>query len=174
MRKPVNDITYDQLVASVTYDAQAGVFYRASSLGGVSIGSIAGGLHANGYVMMNVSKRKVLAHRMAWLWVYGYLPNAEIDHINGNKADNRISNLRIASRCENQMNVAITVANTSGIKGVCYNKLASKWQAYIQANNKRHYLGLFSSKENAAEAYRVAEKQLHGEFAANLRAGRKG
>lgn len=58
MRKPVNDITYDQLVASVTYDAQSGLFYRESSLGGVSIGSLAGGVHANGYVMMNIAKEK--------------------------------------------------------------------------------------------------------------------
>lgn len=111
---------------------------------------------------------------MAWLWTYGFLPEGEIDHINGDKQDNRVSNLRLASRCENQMNVPITAANTSGIKGVCYNKLAKKWQAYIQANNQRHYLGVFSSKEKAAEAYRIAEENLHGEFAANLRAGRKG
>lgn len=174
MKKPINNVTHEQLISPVYYEEISGLFFRSSSKGGVSVGSLAGGLHANGYLMMNIAKRKVLAHRMTWLWCYGWLPECEIDHINGNKLDNRISNLRLASRCENQMNVPITSANTSGIKGVCYNKSAGKWQAQIQANNKRFYLGLFSSKDDAALAYLSAEKKLHGDFAANLRAGRKG
>lgn len=174
MRKPVNNVTYDQLVSSVNYDEKTGLFIRASSKGGVAIGSPAGGLHANGYIMMNISNRKVLAHRMAWLWCYGFLPDTEIDHVNGDRIDNRISNLRLVSRCENQMNVLRTKANTSGIKGVCYNKLAGKWQANIQANNERYHLGLFATKEDAGTAYSEAEEKLHGEFAANLRAGRNG
>jgi hypothetical protein len=92
-------------------------------------------------------------------------PNGQIDHINGDRLDNRICNLRVASHAENQRNSRRPTANTSGIKGVSWDKRESKWQANIRVNNKMINLGRFNNKEDAAAVYRAAALRYHGDFA---------
>lgn len=128
-------------------------------------GSVAGTQRSNGYLIISISGRRFYAHRIASLYMTGEWPEADIDHINGDRADNRFANLREATRSQNNFNAGPQKNNTSGRKGVCWNKRASKWQASIKKNNIQIYLGVFGSIDAAASAYEQAAKELHGEFA---------
>jgi len=88
-----------------------------------------------------------------------------VDHANGVRSDNRISNLRLATKAENTQNQKITKRNTSGYKGVSYIKSRSTWDARIMKNRKVYWLGAFKSKEEAFAAYQKAAQDLHGDFA---------
>lgn len=90
--------------------------------------------------------------------------NLVVDHINGNALDNRVSNLREASRSQNMWNRRKNKNGTSLYKGVCWHKQHNKWIANIQVNKKRYFIGLFDSEEDAAEAYKNREKLEYGEF----------
>jgi hypothetical protein len=88
-----------------------------------------------------------------------------VDHINGNKLDNRKCNLRICTRAENNRNRGLNRNNTSGFRGVIWLKTDKRWEARIKSNGKTLYLGRFDTAEFAAEAYKIAAKELYGEFA---------
>jgi len=118
----------------------------------------------SGYVTIKFMKKTTTVHRIVFLYHHGYLPK-EIDHINGNKSDNRIENLRDATHCQNMMNIKKYSLNTSGYKGVRLHKKAKKWIAEIKQNNKYHYLGLFDCPKKAYEVYCNKALELHGEFA---------
>jgi len=105
------------------------------------------------------------AHRLAWLYVHGEWPPEQLDHINGQRDDNRVENLRSATRAENAGNSKRRADNTSGFKGVYWNAQRSKWQAKIRRGQLEKHLGLFVCKEDAAEAYRRAAADVFGEFA---------
>jgi len=117
-----------------------------------------------GYVVMKFMKRTITVHRIIFLYHHGYLPKY-IDHINGDKADNRIENLRDVTHCQNMMNIKKYSLNTSGYKGVSFHKRSQKWVAQIKFNKKHLYLGLFDQPEKAYEAYCFKAKELHGEYA---------
>jgi hypothetical protein len=91
--------------------------------------------------------------------------NLQVDHINGNTLDNRRCNLRTCTQAQNAQNRPKSSANKSGYKGVSINKVTGKWIAVIVSNRVRFYLGSFSTREEAKEAYNAACKRLHGEFA---------
>ena len=112
-----------------------------------------------GYVANN---RGLYLHR----FIFDNLPKGlQIDHINGNKLDNRRSNLRFCTQSQNNMNQKLSKVNISGFKGIYWRKDKNKWQAQIQINYKVFYLGLFKNKFEAAETYNEAAKQYFGEFA---------
>ncbi|MBD5703291.1 HNH endonuclease [Citrobacter freundii] len=113
---------------------------------------------ANGYGM-------VLAHRAAWAIYYGQLPHQHIDHIDGDKQNNRITNLRLCTHNQNQHNQGIRKTNKSGFKGVSFTKALNKWQAQICCNSKVKHLGFYECKVEAAHAYDIAAMEFHGEFA---------
>lgn len=113
-----------------------------------------------GYVAGQIKRRTVRAHRAAWAVMFGYWPPEDIDHINGNRADNRISNLRSVSRAENGRNQCVRNTNTSGVLGVHWHKKAGKWAAEVTFNGKSRHLGLFDNLDDAAEARRRAEAGL--------------
>lgn len=96
--------------------------------------------------------------------IAGTPPSAQTDHIDGNGINNRRSNLRDATPSQNMHNQRISAANTSGAKGVYFNKATGKWQAQIHLGGKKHYLGRFSSVAEAAAAYSSASTHFHGEF----------
>lgn len=130
------------------------------------IGAAAGYIHRHGYIEIEFRGRVYQAHRLAWLFVYGCWPKYEVDHINGVRNDNRINNLRDATKSQNQHNRKRWSKKTSSRhKGVCFHKATGKWVADIQCNHKRVHLGLFVSEEDAAKAYKLAAIKLHGEFA---------
>jgi hypothetical protein len=87
-----------------------------------------------------------------------------IDHINGNTLDNRKANLRICTRAENNCNIKRRKNNTSGYKGVSFDKRKKKWSAYISKNYKHYFLGYFVTPEEAYIAYCKASKKYHGEY----------
>lgn len=141
----------------VEYNAETGVITRR----GIPVCAKRG----NGYISLNIAGTQMYAHRVAWLFVHGYLPSGDIDHINRDKKDNRICNLREASRSENQRNHPLTPANTSGYKGVRRNKKSMKWVAFMRINKKQTHLGSFSNLEDALAARRKAEDRHCGQFA---------
>lgn len=116
-------------------------------------------LHSQGYVCGSVNGYHCLAHRAAWVVFHGQWPNF-IDHINGNKADNRIVNLRAVSRVENQRNLKLMRSNTSGVSGVGVSLNGSRWLARIWDGNKQVSLGVFDTFDEAVAARRAAESRL--------------
>ena len=101
-----------------------------------------------------------LAHRLAWMYMYGNFPPDEIDHINGVRDDNRIINLRAVSHAENAKNQRINSTNTSGVTGVSWNKAAQKWKAQVRQDNKTLYFGIYSNFLDAICARKSAEHIL--------------
>ncbi len=115
-----------------------------------------------GYVEIQIDGRRYKAHRLAWLYVYGYFPDHQIDHIKENKTDNRIKMLRVATRSQNKMNVGITNANNSGIKGVY--RHGNRWIAQAQIDGKKYRLGSYKDKHEAGRIYDSFCLIKYGEF----------
>ena len=122
-------------------------------------------LLANGYPHGEILGQQHRAHRVIWTMVHGREPKDHIDHINGDRADNRIVNLREADASENNYNSGRRAHNKSGYKGVIWYRTRSTWRAEIRANGQRRNLGYFDTPEKAALAYDAAARQMHGEFA---------
>jgi hypothetical protein len=115
---------------------------------------------AKGYLVGDISGKTMRAHRVAWAIHYGEWPKAEIDHINGDRADNRISNLRDVSRIVNMRNVELSPKNTSGHNGVHWDRRERKWRARIRINSKLKCLGYFHDINDAVKARKNAEYNL--------------
>ena len=147
------------------YDPPTDLFrWRYSPKNGMKPWDVAGNIDRQGYVQIKVGGKVKMAHRLAWLYVYGDLPE-QIDHCNMNRADNRISNLREADNSRNSMNKRMQSNNTTGFKGVTYHKGTKKFHAKIQANGLRKSLGYYETAEQAHHAYIIASGELHGQFA---------
>lgn len=114
---------------------------------------------ANGkrYVQVVIQGRKYYAHRLIWVLVHGGLPDEDIDHINGDGTDNRLANLRRASRTENSRNMRRSSSNSSGYTGVTWHKKANAWLAQIVVGSKNIYLGVFKDIDSAVKARSDAE-----------------
>lgn len=121
-------------------------------------------LDAAGYRVGRINHQAVKAHRVIWAMAHGAWPDGEIDHINGDPADNRICNLRICTSSQNKMNQGLRRNKRSRYRGVSFSRAAMKWAATIQAGGKRKHIGLFESEEDAAKAYDAAAQSLHGSF----------
>lgn len=144
------------------YDPETGVLVRKFKGGHRRV---AGAKRANGdYSKVAFNGREYPAHRLIWWLVYGALPDKFIDHINGDKSDNRLSNLRLATDAENKRNVGPRSHNTSGFKGVSYDRQTGRWLAHATFNGKGVHLGRHASKEAAAEAYQNFARRNHGPF----------
>tara|TARA_R100000329_G_scaffold107285_1_gene88046 strand:- start:86 stop:643 length:558 start_codon:yes stop_codon:yes gene_type:complete len=154
------------------YDPSSGLITRAIDManGKYKKGDIAGGPHGKPgeqYWRVWVNGQEIRGNRLAWLLHHGKDPGPEfvVDHINGNRLDNSIKNLRLATIAENNRNRRIGENNTSGFKGVYMTRLENKpYCARINVNGIDKYLGAFKTKEEAALAYAEASNQYHGEF----------
>jgi len=157
-------ITPERLRALLAYDPETGHFtWRVPLSRRIRPGDRAG--YANdGYLLVRIDRRNYRGHRLAWLYTFGEWPNGDLDHINCDRADNRISNLREATRSQNQANMRRPRHNTSGFKGASFHQRKGKWQAIIQKDGKTLYLGLFPTAADAHAAYCAAAQELHGEF----------
>lgn len=155
------ELTQDDLKARLNYDPDTGEFTWLVIKGNINKEGRAGTLGPDGYLQIKVNWRSYKAHRLAWLYIHGEFPEQYIDHINGDRTDNRISNLRQASMAENHQNRAINKSNTSGFIGVIFRKDMNKYQARIKVDRKEKYLGLYDTAELAFEAYKEAKRVLH-------------
>jgi len=149
------------------YDQETGIFtWKHDGTRGVKAGHVAGYKMQNGYIMLSVAGKKILAHRVAWLFAHGEFPNGNIDHINRDKSDNKIANLRLATFEQNAQNRLKNSKNTSGFKGVSWHKRDERWQAAITVKGKVLHLGYYKTPEDAYLAYVEASKkhQSHSIF----------
>jgi len=158
-------LTQDYLKELLRYDPLTGTFtWLVQRSSHTPVGRIAGSPEQSGYIQICIHGKKYKAHRLAFLWMTGSIP-AEVDHVNGQKADNSWSNLRPANRWENNQNVRLSKTSKTGFKGVSWHKQRQKFAAKIQFRGKREYLGHYDTPEDAFAAYCAAAKRLHGEFA---------
>lgn len=159
-------LTQERLKHVLQYAPETGLFYwRNPTNQCVKTGAIVGCANSAGYLRVMIDQRSYLLHRLAWLYVHGVWPAVNIDHINGNPLDNRIENLRECTQAENVGNSRMQRRNTSGIKGVSFNKASGKWVASIAKNSKARCLGHFADKDAAAQAYAAAATAQWREFA---------
>jgi len=161
------DISIERLRQMLTYDPETGVLtWRHRPEGPANwnaryAGKPAGGLDARGYMRIRIGKRNYFSHRVAWAIHHDRWPRHTIDHINGDKVDNRISNLRDVPQLVNLRNQKMNSNNASGHNGVHWHKRDRRWLAYISVNGKQRRLGYFTDLDDAVAARRAAER-LHG------------
>lgn len=173
-------LTIDYLREALNYDKETGVLtwcarpqshFKSEGMWRRFLTMYAGratGRHnAQGYLVVGIGGKLALAHRIAWALIKGIdldeVP-AELDHKNTTRDDNREANLRPATRTQNTRNTKLSAANSSGYKGVYFDKALGFWRSRIMVDGKNRHLGLFDTVEAAAEA-RAAAQVLHGEFA---------
>lgn len=150
--------TPEQLRKLLRYDPEEGSLFWLLPRQGVRSGDPVSEWHdRKGYAIVTIKKRKYRAHRVAWAVYYGKWPREQIDHINGNPADNKITNLRDVTPSENQRNTKRRCDNRSGVTGVRWNSVAQKWVAEIWLGGKSTHLGLFARKRDAINARKSAE-----------------
>lgn len=146
------------------YDPVSGLFTWMVARPNRPIGSQAGYLSAKGYRIICVDGVQYKAHRLAWLYMTGVWPNDQVDHLDGDKDNNRWVNLRSASTQENCCNRVAHCTNTTGFKGVT-KKGEGRFIAQIMVRGQKLHLGSFNSPQEAHAAYCAAATELHGEFA---------
>lgn len=156
------DINHEELCRLLSYEPETGLFTWLIKQGPRSpVGRIAGHLNEEGYIRIRVAKQNFLAHRLAWFYVHKKWPERMLDHRNEDKTDNRIANLREASKSQNLQNKsAPNKGNKSGIRGVTATKFGT-WLARISVDKKEICLGTFKTIEEAQAAYLAAKKRLH-------------
>lgn len=162
----MSTLTAERLRELLDYDPETGIFTRlVKTSWRTTVGEKVGYPTDQGYIRMRVNVRTYKAHRLAWLHFYGEWPKGQLDHINRNRADNRIANLREAGLSENQYNRGANCNNSSGIKGVYWAKKRKKWLVQLNANKTQYYGGVFSTAEDAEAAATPLRAKLHGQFA---------
>lgn len=161
------EVTGTTLEIFFSYNPEDGLFTHKTWRGprGGGPGSIAGSKMLEGYILIGLpGGGKVLAHRLAWLWMHGKWPTLEIDHINGDRTDNRIANLREATRTQQAWNGGRRRNNKSGRVGVFFDKWRGQWVSVMQSGKTSHRKR-FDTLEAAIEDRAGAERRIAGEFA---------
>ena len=163
--KADRDITATELRARLQYDPTTGVFTWPD-------GRVAGN-PAGRYGRLQITLGGVAryASRLAWLYVHGEWPTGQVDHINGDRCDNRIGNLRVLSNAENKQNQSAAYANnkSAGVLGVS-RASNGRWRARIMVDGRSRSLGTFATRDEAADAYVAAKQELHPAWAQPSRA----
>lgn len=160
----IKQVTKEMILASICYCPETGEIrrkvdsYRATAKAGTNPCYPA----KNGYYYVSLYGVRFLAHRLAWLLHYGEWPKYQIDHINHDKLDNRISNLRdVPPRVNNENRKKAQSQNKVGLRGVSRNSHGNKWRARITVRGKEIIIGSFESAEKAHQAYLEAKRKLH-------------
>lgn len=157
--------TANRIRELLNYDSATGGFtWKISPCRFIKAGNVAGHVSPEGYIVIGIDYKVLKAHRLAWLHFHGELPTGlDIDHINGQRGDNRIENLRLCTVSQNSQNLQRAYRNnkSSGILGVYWHSQAKKWQAKIQLDGRPKSLGLYLTKDEAAAAYAKAKRAMH-------------
>ncbi len=163
----IEDLTIEKLMKVVKYDPSSGAIWRLGwySRAGTYIAypepRLVSGVGGNGYIQVVVCGLHLTAHRLAWFITHGEWPIG-VDHINGDRTDNRLCNLRAATQAQNTQNIREPKShNTSGYLGVSWDKARGKFTAGISINGKRRGLGRFDKAEDAHAAYLAAKRKYH-------------
>jgi hypothetical protein len=158
MTKPKPLPPIDELRKRLAYRSDGVLIWKRINVHNTKPGRLAGSMHRCGYLYVRINNVAYAAHRVIWAIIKREDPTgAQIDHINGNKVDNRIENLRKASQSQNQH-------NRRKSKGCYFHKFKKVWVAQIYLNGKHIHVGHFHTQEKAREAYLRAKEKLHGEF----------
>lgn len=154
-----DDLTQEKIKSLFEYNDNGSLSWKVKIADKINIGQRAGTKHSGGYWQIRIYKKIYLEHRLVWLYHYGYLPTCQIDHINRNKLDNRIENLRLCPRNEldNCQNLGLNPRNTSGHTGISWSKQCNKWVVQISSDGKNKSIGYFSDIEEAIKARKQAE-----------------
>jgi len=159
-------LTAERLREVLDYDPATGLFrWRITNSNSRGAGKVAGSTKVRSYRQIQIDRRRYCAHRLAWLYMHGAWPSGELDHKNCDSTDDRIANLRPASRQQNCANMR--AKNATGLKGIDrrLNKSGVKWYAHIRVDGHLRHLGVFDSPERANAAYVAAACSIHGQFA---------
>jgi hypothetical protein len=165
------DLTQTYIKECLDYNPETGAFFwkvrplahfkserRQRVFNSVYPGKPCGHLSEEGYLVIRLSGFLYKAHRLAWLYIHGNMPTEWLDHINRNRSDNRIVNLRLASTELNAQNASVRSDNTSGVQGVSWHKASKKWVVQISKQGKPTHVGLFDSIKDAVAARAQAER----------------
>ena len=162
-----DEIIAERVRELLKYDPETGIFTRKMrtaqrhKIGDRADFLVTSG-NSEGYCRVSFDSKRYLAHRVVWLYVHGSWPELDIDHINGNKSDNRLANLREVDRSTNLQNQRrARKDNVSGLLGVTTFIPNRKWRASVYINGKRIHIGMYESPEEAHQAYLVAKRQMH-------------
>lgn len=168
------EIRYEEVARLFTYDREAGVLYwRIRAHNKIRHNYVAGSVKGtnDGYRQVSIKGKRYHEHRIIMMLCFGHIPeNAEIDHINHIRNDNRLVNLRFVTHRGNMRNKSVSSKNTSGVTGVCFSKAHRKYIAQISVDRENIYLGIFETLEEAAAAR--AEANLKFNFNNNHGEGR--
>ena len=161
--KPLKLPEQSYLLSIFDYDPLSGNLVRKINTRGARKGDIAGNLRKNGYIRVEINGKPYYSHRVIWVLHYGAIPDGmQIDHINGIRNDNTLSNLRLVKGAsENHQNRKMSVTNTTGFVGVFKEKATKNWRARIRVKGKRISLGSFPTPEEASAAYKEAKRKYH-------------
>ena len=159
----MTELTLELVNKLFRYDKETGDLIRKVNKGTAKAGDKAGAVNGSGYLLTTIEGVKYRNHRIIFLMHHGFLP-ACLDHIDNNKLNNRIENLRPATPSQNQCNSGMRKDNTSGVKGVTWFPESSKWRVQIKYNGKRHCYGLYNTLLEATTVIHKAREKLHGEF----------
>ena len=156
---------YERARELLNYDSVTGVFTKFVKKRNAyeEVGAVSNNGYRQISITINGKGRLLLGHRLAWFIYYSELPNM-IDHKDGNKTNNSISNIRPCTNQENSFNTGKRIDNKSGFKGVTWYKINKKWIASIKHNRKKIHLGCFDCPKEASKVYENKAKELFGEF----------
>ena len=154
-------LTAARLKELLSYDSDTGIFTCLVSRSPARAGQPTGCLNPLGYTVIGVDRKLHYAHRLAWLYTHGSWPNGVIDHINGQRSDNRLANLRDVTQKDNVQNPSNRPKkNQHGATGVYKDRKNGRWLAAIFRDGKKYFLGAFESMKEAGAAYNEADEKL--------------
>lgn len=157
-----NKLSFEDVDRLLAYDQVTGLLtWKVTNSNRAKAGTVTGAVNSVGYLHVCLHYKSYKAHHLAWLLSTGSWPAQQLDHINGNRADNRLDNLRECTVAENHQNKAKYRSNSSGVTGVGWYRPAKKWRAHIVLAGKQIHLGLFETIEEAAAAREKAKQRYH-------------
>ena len=153
-----------ELLNELFYYQDGFLFRKKSTQKNVFVGSKVGTVNTLGYSVVSIKNKTYLIHRLIYWMLHGYCPKY-VDHIDGNKLNNKIENLRSATNQQNIFNQKIKKGSRSGYKNVIWDKRIKKWCVRFTINYKTKYIGLYTNLEKAIEVAKETRAKLHGDFA---------